>query len=234
MVWHTIRLSSYKEEDIFDGLFISFGSALFIGRLVYVILHFDDFGFNIAKFIFINGYPGISLYGALIGGVAAYYLYSATHKIHFMEVSDYFAPALFLGIAIGKLGSFFAGVEVGTKTSILFAVRYAGYDGFRHLSSLYEALLFFAGAYFAFRILFQIRRSVLGRGFGLFFFCWYLTLVTFIVDFIKESEPTILPNSSRPIIYTTILLTITVYFVYYFRSKIFKLLFRGKGRSNSK
>src|SRR3989338_9939126 len=65
LLWKNIRLTSLKEKDVFDGLFISLLGALFFGRLVYVILNFKDFGFNLLKFILINGYPGISLYGLI-------------------------------------------------------------------------------------------------------------------------------------------------------------------------
>ena len=67
VLWKNIRLTAQKEDEIFDGLFISFAGGLFMSRLVYVILNFDKFGSSILKFILINGYPGLSLYGALIG-----------------------------------------------------------------------------------------------------------------------------------------------------------------------
>ncbi len=222
LVWKTIRFSSYKEEDVFDGVFISLGIGLLVGRLAYVVIHFADFGLSLSKFIFINGYPGMSLYGAIIGAAIALYLYSITHKIHFMEVVDYVVPALFLAIAIGKLGSFFAGVEVGRKTPFILAVRYAGFDGYRHLVGFYEALLFFLGAYLAYKLLFQIRRNIFSVGSGLFFFCWYGAFVSLVTDFLKEIEPTIVPNLARSVILLTILLTTSVYFLYYFRSKIFR------------
>src|SRR3989338_5725614 len=76
LLWKNIRLTSFKEEDVFDGLFISLLGALFFGRLVYVILNFKDFGFSILKFILINCYPGISLYGAVFGGLFILFLFS--------------------------------------------------------------------------------------------------------------------------------------------------------------
>src|SRR3989338_2744259 len=68
ILWKNIRLSSYKEDDIFDGMFISLIGGLVIGRLVYVILNFSSFGIDLLKFILINGYPGISLAGVIVGG----------------------------------------------------------------------------------------------------------------------------------------------------------------------
>jgi prolipoprotein diacylglyceryltransferase len=86
LLWRNIRLSSHKEEEIFDGVFMAIAGGIFFARLVYVILHFDKFGFNIARFILINGYPGASLYGAVIGGVIIFYIYCVVHKISFMDM----------------------------------------------------------------------------------------------------------------------------------------------------
>ena len=83
LLWRNIRLTSYKEEDVFDGLFFSLFGGLFIGRLIYVVLNFNDFGFDILKFILVNGYPGISLIGAILGGVFALFGFFGLKKIDF-------------------------------------------------------------------------------------------------------------------------------------------------------
>ena len=46
LLWRSLRLSSYREEDAFDGLFLALAGGLFVSRLVYVILNFQKFGFN--------------------------------------------------------------------------------------------------------------------------------------------------------------------------------------------
>ena len=61
ILWKNIRLTSQKEDEIFDALFFSLSGGLFFSRLFYVILNFDKFGFDFLKFILINGYPGLSL-----------------------------------------------------------------------------------------------------------------------------------------------------------------------------
>lgn len=221
MVWHTIRLSSYKEEDIFDGLFISLGVAIFTGRLAYAALHFPDFGFSISRFILINGYPGISLYGAIVGGVVSFALYASRRKLTVLEVYDYLVSGMFLALAIGKLGAFFSGVEVGAKTGIPLAVVYAGYEGYRHLSSLYEALFFFIGAYCGYRLLLRIRRETVKRGMGLVFFIGYFALGNLLFDPLKEPNPTIFPSLVRPVAHGVILLTMLIIFGYYGGYKFF-------------
>src|SRR5207237_704571 len=114
------------------------------------------FGLDPLKFILVNGYPGFSLFGFVLGAIIAMYLYFASRKVKFLEVVDYFIPSALLSLGMGKLGSFFSGVEPGTKTKFLLAIKYAGYDGNRHLTPLYEALLFFLGAFLSYKLLFAI------------------------------------------------------------------------------
>src|SRR3990167_390122 len=66
-LWKNITLTPYKEEEVFDGLFFSLFGSFITGRVVYIILHSSDFGFNIGKMIFVNGYPGINGVGILFG-----------------------------------------------------------------------------------------------------------------------------------------------------------------------
>lgn len=220
LLWKLIRLTSFKEEEIFDGVFISLFGALFIGRVVYVAANFNKFGFSLAKFILINGYPGMSLYGCLVGSLFFLYLYIRSKKLVFEELIDYFIPPFFLAIAFGKLGSFFSGVEAGTRTNIFLAVKYIGYFGGRHLTPIYEALLFFLAVYLSYRFLFEIRREKYPKGFNLYFFSWYFALVYFAFDKIKETHLYFSGYSLNQWLSAILVLTFSFYFLYYFRSLI--------------
>lgn len=234
LLWSNIRLSSYKEEEIFDGVFLSMAGALFFGRLMYVILHFEKFGFSFLKFILINGYPGISLIGSVVGGILVFHLYTLFHKISFFEASDYFTSPLLLSIGIGKLGSFFSGVEVGVKTKFPLAIKYAGYEGLRHPFALYESILFFVGAYIAYKLMFSIRRGTLQKGGSIFFFWWFFAII--LLSFSKLSVPqsTIVKYDFNMVVSLVILLTSTLYFIYYFRSQFLKVRFPKMKKKKSK
>jgi len=242
VLWKNIRLTSHKEEEIFDGLFVSLIGGLFFGRLIYVILNFKDFGFSFLKFILVNGYPGISLYGALIGSLLTMFLFFSSKKIRFLEIVDYFMTSLFVGLVFGKLGGFFSGAEVGTKTVFLLKTKYFGFDGWRHLTPFYEGLFFLIGAVLAQKILMEIRREKFFHGFLFYLSIWYFSLVNFIFDKIKVNHLYLSDYSFNWILSVILLLTISVYFVYYFRSNILnffkvygqkaikKVHFRTKGK----
>jgi prolipoprotein diacylglyceryltransferase len=221
LLWKNTRLTSHKEEIIFDGLFLSIIGGLFLGRLIYVLFHFSKFGFDVLKFILINGYPGLSLFGCLIGGVLTFLIFSHYKKIKFLEIADYASAPLLIGLGIGKLGSFFAGTEVGIKTKFFLSLKYVNFDGYRHLTAFYEALVFFAAAYLCYRFIFDIRREKYWRGMAFFFACWVVSLVYFIFDPIKQSKMEIYGQSVNWAISISLLLTFTLYFLYHLKSKIF-------------
>ncbi|NTU46396.1 prolipoprotein diacylglyceryl transferase [Candidatus Roizmanbacteria bacterium] len=238
ILWRTVRLTTYKEEDIFDGLFFMLGGALFGGRIVYVLSHFDKFGVDVLKFILINGYPGLSLYGALGGALLTLFLFFGIKKIKFPDVIDYFIPAFFLATAIGKLGSFLSGVEIGAKTHFFLAIHYTNMDGLRHLTSFYESLFFFLGAFLSYQLLFEIRRDKYQKGFQLVFFIWYFSVVYFVFDPLKAKMSFLYGMSLNYVVSLILLLTFSIYLIYYFRSLlqsktigIINLLFRYGTRS---
>ncbi|MBI1862506.1 prolipoprotein diacylglyceryl transferase [Candidatus Microgenomates bacterium] len=221
MLWKYVLLTAYKEEDIFDSLFVSLIVGLFTSRLVYAMTHFKEFGFNVLRFILINGYPGLSLYGFLAGVTLALYLYFQYKKIKFREAIDYFIPAGFIALGFGKMGAFFAAVEVGTKTTIPLAMKYFGAAGLRHLTPLYESVFFFAGAFAAYKIVFAVRRNTYPKGAAGAFFCWYIAVILMIFDLLKDKR-TMLTNqiSLNLAVSGVLLLTFTAVFLYYFRSFI--------------
>lgn len=239
LLWKNIRLTSHKEDEVFDGVFLSLIGGLLMGRLVYVLLNFKEFGFDIIKFILINGFPGLSLYGTLFGGLGTLFLYYFLKKIKIKTIIDYFISPVFLALAFGKLGSFFSGAEVGTKTKFLLSVKYVGFDGFRHLTALYEALFFFIAAHVTYRILFEIRKERYSQGFLFPLFIWFFSLTYFVFDKLHEHHLSLLGYNFNKTVSGILLLTSSFYFVYYFRSlikyygqKAFKKIhFRSKGKT---
>lgn len=238
LLWKNVRLTSHSEEEVFDGLFLSFGGGLLGGRLIYVILNFKEFGFDFAKFVLINGFPGLSLYGVLAGGLGSLFVYYALKKVKFSSIVDYFASPLFLAIAFGKLGSFFSGAEVGTKTKFPLAIKYAAFDGLRHLTPLFEAISFFLASYVSYKILFEIRKERYSQGFLFVFFIWFFSLTYFVFDKLKEHRLLLGGYSFNMMMSGILLLTSTFYFIYYFRSLIkhygqttFKKIHRGTTRA---
>ncbi len=220
LLWKNIRLTSHKEEEVFDGVFLSLLGGLLLGRLTYVLLNFKEFGFDMIKFILINGYPGLSLYGMIFGGLGMLFIYYRLKKVKLSSFIDYFISPLFLALAFGKLGSFFSGAEVGTQTKFFLSIKYTGFEGFRHLTSLFEALSFFFASYISYKILFEIRKERYSQGFLFAFFIWFFSLTYFVFDKLKDHPLYFLGYRFNGLVSFILLLTSSFYFIYYFRSLI--------------
>lgn len=233
VVWKNIQLTAFKEEDVFDGIFTALFGGIILSRIVHVIFHFSDFGLNFLKILLVNGYPGFSFWGFIIGFVLTLYLFCNSHKMRFEDLIDYIIPPLFLAVAIAKLGSFFAGVEVGTKTKFPLAIKYAAFDGLRHVTPLYEAILLFIAVWIAHRLIFSIRREVISKGFLVLFFFWVISAIYFGFDFIRGEKTVIMGYSIYGMVSIIILLTLSLYFVYYFRAGIGNLLFGSFTKKNN-
>lgn len=219
-MWKNTKLTSYKEEEVFDIFFGSLVGVLFFSRLFHVILNFSDFGFDVMRFILINGYPGLSLIGALFGGFLSLFLFAKVRKMDFLHFIDYLAGPVMLSLAIGKLGSFFAGIDVGVKTNFILAVKYVGYQGLRHITPVYEALLYGVGAYFIHLILMSIRKEKLNKGFAFYFFIFYFSVTNLFLDKIKDNQLYFFGKSFNYIVSAILTIIFGIYFLYIFRKDI--------------
>ncbi|MCX7956216.1 MAG: prolipoprotein diacylglyceryl transferase [Patescibacteria group bacterium] len=224
VLWKNIRLTSYKEEEVFDGVFLSIFFGFFFSRLFYVILNFNKFGLDFLKFILINGYPGLSIYGFLFGFFIYLLFFSKFSKIKFLDLIDYFIPSFFIALIFGKLGAFFSGSEIGTKTDFFLKIKYLGFEEYRHLTAFYEVLFFIFGALISQKILFEIRKGKFFKGFLFYFSIWYFSLIYFLFDKIKDNKLYFFGFSFDYLVSLILLLTTTGFFVYYFRNNILSFI----------
>lgn len=205
-IWKHIRISKFEEETAFDIVFLSFGGALVVGRIVYGLIHFQEFGLNILKYILANGYPGISPAGMFLGGIGAMYWSCHARKIKFSEFSDYIASSLFIFTIAAELGAFVAGTEPGIL-----------WKWFRHPVALYKAILLGGGAYVSFHMFFNVRKEKIEKGAPLFFFFGTYSLLYVAFQFLKDKRVLLTESPIDTWAFFILLLTSCFYFVYYFR-----------------
>lgn len=224
-LWKNILLTSYKEEDIFDSVFISLFGGLMFGRIEFVVMHFSEYSWDLLKFFLLNGYPGIGYLGFLLGFFLTFAIMLKRQDIPVAKVIDCVVPPLLLAIGIGKLGAFFSGTEIGTQTTFPISLIYQNIDGLRHLTPLYEATFYFMGSYFSFLILRSIRRDLLSDGFNGSFFIFIVSLTILLFDNLKSFRVFLAfaPISFDFMISAILLLTIVGYYIYYFRKQINKI-----------
>ena len=85
---------------------------------------------------------GMSFHGGLIGVLLAIALFARLRQRRFLEVSDFLAPLIPLGLAVGRLGNFINGELWGRPSDVPWAMVFPQVDATpRHPSQLYEMAL---------------------------------------------------------------------------------------------
>lgn len=87
--------------------------------------------------------PGRSFHGGLVGVIIAVFVYCHFYKRRFLEVMDFAAPAVPIGIATGRLGNFINGELWGRVTDVPWGMVFphTGDQLARHPSQLYQFAL---------------------------------------------------------------------------------------------
>ena len=136
---------------VLSGLTTWIGAgALVSARVVYLLPTLESLYRFPLGLIYINS--GLSLYGALAGGVVALLAYKRLRDAPFWQILDAYALFLPLGIAIFRLTCFLHGPCWGKATDSFLGVHFSGIVVRRYPSELYEGIL----ALMLFAILLQI------------------------------------------------------------------------------
>ena len=117
---------------------------------------------------------GLAIYGGVIGGAIAAWIFSRIKKLPFAALADLVAPALILGQGIGRWGNFFNGEAFGpilTNPSLQFFPLGVNIDGVWHAATFfYESAWDLLG----FLLLWNMRRRITARGnLFLLYLVWY-------------------------------------------------------------
>ncbi len=100
------RRFKYNPDFIINMIFGATISGFVGARLVFALLNWSYYSNNIIQ-IFNIWQGGLSLHGAILGGLLFIAIYSKIKKINVWQILDIFSPAILLGTIIGRWGNFF-------------------------------------------------------------------------------------------------------------------------------
>ena len=112
------------DDDVQGVVFWSLIGAIVGARVFYVIGHFSEFDSVVDMLKIWEG--GISLLGGIAGAVIVNVPRVRRRGYRFFQVADPVAPALALGIAVGRVGDLIIADHLGRPTSWLLAWTYEG------------------------------------------------------------------------------------------------------------
>ncbi len=140
--------------------------AFIFARLFHVLDALPYYATNPIKVFAINE-GGMAIYGGLMGGVAAGFIYAKLQQLPIGKLADAAAPGMILGQAIGRIGCFFNGDHQGVPANLPWATMYTNpntvvpdFGVFRHPTQVYEGLFDLA----VFGLIWWLRRRVATDG----------------------------------------------------------------------
>ena len=137
-----------KKETVIDltPYLVLFG---IVGARLYYCMLNSDFYLRFPTEILAVRHGGISIHGAILGGLIGLIVFSKRHKIPALKLADVSVIGLSIAQAIGRWGNFFNSEAFGTPTDLPWKlyiapqyrpIPYQGYEYF-HPAFLYESIL---------------------------------------------------------------------------------------------
>ncbi len=178
--------TGWTEEQLSDLLFMGFLGVIIGGRMGYVLFYqFDTFLSN-PLYLFKIWSGGMSFHGGLLGVIASLVYFAKKQQATLLQVGDFVAPLVPIGLGFGRLGNFINAELWGRTTDVPWAFVFPNAGPLpRHPSQLYE--FFLEGAVlFAILWLASIKPKPTGVISGLFLTGY--GSFRFIVEFFREPD----------------------------------------------
>lgn len=200
------KMDQGRIESIVFWVLVSglFGAR--IGYAVQNVSYFLEFPQDLLKLY----QGGLSIHGALIGGIIALGVCARTYRTSFMKIANIVSPPVLIAIAIGRWGNFFNQEIIGRPTDISWKMyvsplnRPEGFEAvnFFHPVFLYEsfALIAVFALYWKF-----LRDKNIGLVYTLFSYC----LVRIIVEFWRIDYRPIILNMDLAQIVSVCIIIVT-------------------------
>lgn len=135
--------SKWTEQQLSDLIFYGAMGVILGGRMGYVLFYHFDYFMTDPLWLFAIWEGGMSFHGGLLGVVAVIIWFSRKQRKSLLEIGDFVAPLVPLGLAAGRLGNFIGGELWGRPTDQTWGVIFprAADQLARHPSQLYESIL---------------------------------------------------------------------------------------------
>ena len=214
-------LSRAQVDDLFFYVIIG---GLVGSRLGHVLFYNFSYYWREPQDIVKVWQGGLSIHGALLLAFLVLWWWSRKHQVSFWQLTDYLAPAVALGQAIGRWGNYFNQELYGRPSDSWWAIyiepakRVAGYEYYDlfmpafFLESLLNLILFF--------ILFRLSTEKnLNKGLLTGFYLLGYSLIRFFMEFIRIDPTPLVLGWRLPQLISSIILGLSVLIIFYLYKK---------------
>lgn len=136
----------FTATEISDFIFYCAIGVIVGGRLGYILFYY--IWYNLSGFIanplviFRIWEGGMSFHGGVLGVAISILLFAKKYHKHFLDIADFTAPLVPIGLFLGRIGNFINSELWGRVTDVPWAIVYPNGGPLpRHPSQLYEASL---------------------------------------------------------------------------------------------
>ncbi|OEG69713.1 hypothetical protein ATZ36_07900 [Candidatus Endomicrobiellum trichonymphae] len=186
---HSIKKSKEKiisQDDLYSLVMYIMIFSVAGARLFFVFTDLNEFIlYPLSIFKIWQG--GLVYYGGFIAVIIFAYAYAKRKKIPLLKLGDFFAPALALGHALGRIGCFFAGCCYGKESSLPWTVVFINEHSLAvrgkslHPTQLYEAFANFL--LFVFLHFYSRKEHKSGVSFAVYIISY--AVLRFIIEFFR-------------------------------------------------
>lgn len=178
--------SDFSLRDLEDIIFYSVIGVIVGGRLGYTLVYKTSHYLSHPLEILYLWEGGMSFHGGLVGVIVALLWYARSRGRHLLDVADFIAPMVPLGLAAGRWGNFVNGELWGRPTDLPWGMVFPYVDALpRHPSQLYQ-MVFEGLLLFAFLWWYSAKPRRRGQVSGMFLLGYGLT--RFLVEFTREPD----------------------------------------------
>ncbi len=210
IVWKYGR-EELKEEEYLDAYLYTSFFSLIAARAVYIFLHFDEFKFNLLRYIVVRETPGLSLLGGMLAGFFFLWWYCRKKNYDFSHLLDLLSISTSFFLVFAKIGEQLGGAGFGRETNSFFGVKIIGLTNRRHPAEIYEACAFLLLSIILL-VLYnktqrtQIQKAKFPSGIIFLIFSLCFSLIVFLLEFFKNYPVYLYGLSFRQIIALSIFL----------------------------
>jgi phosphatidylglycerol:prolipoprotein diacylglycerol transferase len=183
--WHTAKKRGYNEDHILDLSIATVIAGLLGGKLLYVITELKTIIKDPSVLKDIGA--GFVVYGALILGGLAVYIYCRKKKWSFLNIIDLVLPSVALGQGFGRIGCLLAGCCYGAETNLRIGIEFkeslfAPSGVHLHPTQIYMSVFDFALAFFLFWYIRKERKP--GKAAAIYIIAY--SIGRFLVEFLRN------------------------------------------------
>jgi phosphatidylglycerol:prolipoprotein diacylglycerol transferase len=178
--------TGWTEDDLSDLLFWGFMGVILGGRIGYVLFYQFSYFLSDPLYLFKIWEGGMSFHGGLLGVLTAIFFFAKKKQSTFLEVGDFVAPLVPIGLGAGRIGNFLNAELWGRTTDVPWGIIFPAAGNIaRHPSQLYQFAL---EGVVLFTIVWLYSKQPRGTGAvgGMFLLCY--GVFRFIVEFFREPD----------------------------------------------